>query len=209
MPSRFEDGAIVQGDLRVTGRILPERPRTELAQENLASYPIPLTAFRVFDAIQTNLPGTPASDDLGISAGTFGTHSHKLTAGDLKAAGSTTRRARVEFSLPPEYVAGETVQIDLHAGMETTVADTACTVDVEIFVNGKEGLVSGSDLVSTAAQSMNSLTFATKTFAMNSSGLTPGSILDIRISVTCNDAATATAVIASIGAVTLRADIKG
>jgi hypothetical protein len=197
----------IQGSLRVRGD-LPEVPRSSLSQENFAPVSLPLENFRIWDAYGT-LVGTPASDDLGMAAGAFGTGCPYLSAGDLKAAGATTRRARTVVRIPLEYVDGESVRIVLEAGMVTTVADTACTVDVEVFVVGGNTLVSGSDVVSTAAQSMNSLTFAEKAFDLTSTTLDAGTLLDVRVSVTCTDAATVTAVIPAIASARLSVDIKG
>jgi hypothetical protein len=63
--------------------------------------------------------------------------------------------------------------------------------------------------VSTAAMSINSLTFAERAFELTASGLAAGDVLDIRVSIACTDAATATAVIPSIAQIRLSLDIKG
>lgn len=185
-------------------------PIEALPQRDLQVYTIPLTQFRVWDAMQTNLPGTAATDDLAlIGSTTFGTNSLRISAGDLKAAGATTRRMRALIQLPAEYVAGQTVTLRLYAGMETTVADTTATVDVEAYLTDYEGAVSGSDLVTTAATSINSTTFSAKDFQLTATSLTAGDWLDVRISVAVNDAATGTAVDAAIGYVRLLCDTKG
>jgi hypothetical protein len=208
------DEVRVPGNLRVGGTVniagaTTGVARTNLTQDNLAVYPLELESWKVFDAIQTALPGTPSTDDLGVVGGTFGTGVPSLQTEDLKTAGATSNRARRTFVLPPEYVAAETVQIRLHAGMLTTVADTTATVDVEIFKSDREATVDGTDLVATAAQSCNSLTLADLTFTVTATSLAPGDILDIRITTTVTDAATGTAVKAIIGAVELLLDVKG
>lgn len=207
---------LVDGDLRVTedlfvgGSITPLQSRGAiLSQEPNIEYPIPWTDLRVWDAFQTNLPGTAATDDLSIATGTFGTGVPYVSAGDLKAAGATTRYARFVFQLPPEYEAGQTVTLRFSAGMLTTVADTSCTVDAECYLDGRETVKSGSDLVTTAATSINSTTFANKDFTITPTALTPGDRLDIRIAITCTDAATVTAVTPAIGAIEMLLDIKG
>ncbi len=208
MAASFDGDLRVPGNILLGGQLLPSRPRSSLELESLAEYPIALTLFRVWDAIQTNIPGTPASDDLGITGGTWATHAPKLTTGDVKAS-SATRRARVQKALPPEYDAGQTVTIRLSAGMETTIADGSATVDVEIFVNGRDGTIDGSDLVSTSATTINTIGFTNKDFVLDATSLSPGDELDIRITVATVDSSTMTAVIASIGAVELLADIRG
>jgi len=209
MTTRFSDSVRIAGDLSVVGN-MPSIPRSGLTQDALAVYPIDLTAGVVHDAVQTPLPGTSAADDLGISGGTYGTNTVKLTVGDVKASTVTRYGRWCRVPLPPEYEDGETVRLRLSAAMETTVADTSATVDVEAFKVDREGLVDGSDLVTTAAQDINAdLVFSDHDFVVTPSGLSAGDVLDVRITVAVVDGATATAVIASIGAMELLCDIRG
>lgn len=202
-------GTTILGELRVTGT-KPEYARSELQQETLAKYVISPTDWRVHDAPQTVLPGTAATDDLAISGATFGTDVLYITAGDQKNNTSlNTRYARCFVTLPPEYVSGETVQIRASAGMATTVASAAATIDFEVYLSNREAAKTGSDLCTTAAQSINSTTFADKDFNLTATSLVPGSVLDIRMAVGVNDTATGTAVDATVGEVVLLCDIKG
>jgi hypothetical protein len=181
---------------------------TILEQDANVRFPQPFANFRVFDAFATVLPGTAANDDLGIDTGTFGSAPVMLTGGDMKALGATTRRARLEVPVPECYEAAETLTFILTCGMVTTVADTSCTIDLEVYENDKDGTIS-ADLCATAAQSMNSLTFSEKTFTVTATSLAPGDMLDVRVSITCTDAATGTAVTPKIGGFDLVCDIKG
>lgn len=206
--TRFPDSVQITGNLQVDGSI-NSRPRSELIQDNFAVFGIPFSLLRIHDAFQTPI-STAASDDLGLSTGgTFGTNNPYISGGDLKTLGATTRRARFTFTLPPEYVAGESVRIVANAGMVTTAADTSCTLDFEVFKADKATLATGSDLVTTAATTINSTSFAAKNFDLTSAGLTAGDMLDIRISIACNDVATGTAVIPAIAHLALALDIKG
>jgi hypothetical protein len=203
----------VIGDLFVQGSIIctgtPQAlSRSQLTQEDNAPYKVPFESWRVWDAFGTLLPATPANDDLGIVGGTFGSASPSIQTGDLKSAGATSRRARVTFSLPPEYVAGQSVTIRAHAGMLTTVADASATIDFEVYKSDDEAGI-GSDLCATAAQSINSLTLSDKDFAITATGLAPGDTLDIRMTVAVNDAATGTAVAGIVGGVEVLLDVKG
>lgn len=208
--------AIVQtiiGDLLVQGSVLatgtPQAlTRAQLTQEDNGRYKVPFERWRVWDAYGTLLPATPAADDLGLVGGTFGTGSPSIQAGDLKAAGATSRRARCTFSLPTEYVAGQSVTIRAHAGMLTTVSDTTATVDFEVYRSNDESSI-GSDICATAATTINSLTLANKDFVITPTTLGPGDTLDIRMTVAVNDAATATAVTAIVGSVEFLLDVKG
>jgi len=198
----------VQGNLEVLGT-KPAVARSELTQDNLQVYPIDLTAFRVWDAFHTNLPGTSAADDLGLVAGTFGTDTPAIETYDVKSAGAVTLYARCMVRLPIEYRAGETVQLRVSAGMITTVADTTATLDVEVYKSARDGTITGSELVAAAAVDINSLVFADKDFTIAAATLAPGDTLDIRLVVAVNDAAGVAVVKARLGAVELLCDVKG
>lgn len=150
-----------------------------------------------------------STDDLRLVGGTFATGVPSIQTGDLKNAGATTRYARVQVQLPPEYVAGETVSIKVNAGMVTTVASASATIDFEVYKSDRGILISGSDLCATAAQSINSTTFADLTFNITATSLSPGDILDIKMAIAVNDSATVTSVIGCAGSVELLLDIKG
>jgi len=205
--------ARIDGDCRVTGDLtvdgaLPSVNRSDLVQDDAQEYAVPLTDLRVWDALSSLLPASSSADDLAIDTNTFGTDAPSVNTGDVKAS-TVTRYARFLFGLPPEYQDGETVQIQVSAGMETTVADGSATLYVECYKHDREGDDGDSDLCSTAAQSINSLTAADKTFTITASGLTAGDILDIRLAVAVTDSATGTAVQASIFAVEMLLDVKG
>lgn len=70
--------------------------------------------------------------------------------------------------------------------MVTTVCGTSCEIDAVAYkAHATTGnLKTGSDLVTTAAQSINSLTWADKDFAIDGTGLVPGDELDILITIT-------------------------
>lgn len=208
MASQFDDIRI-SGVLAIKDTGISSQTRTTiLKQDALAIFPVNFMDLRVWDAIQTNLPGTAAADDLALIGTTFGSTSPVVSAGDLKAAGATSRYARFMVELPECYESGETVLISISAGMVTTVASSSCTVDVECYeINKITGI--GSDLCTTSATSINSLTFGSKQFTITSSGLTAGDVLDVRLTIACNDAATVTAVTPTIAGIDLLADIRG
>jgi len=209
-PVSLPGDLIVAGSIRLNGSLTPAIAKANiLALAELQPFPIPLTDFRVWDAMQTVLPGTPATDDLGLVGGTFGTATPSLRSEDLKTAGATNKRARVLVQLPWDYQAGQSVTLRFRAGMITTVADTTATLDCEAFkLQDDPDDAIGSDLVSTAATTMNSLTFANIDFVVTPTGLSPGDILDVRITCAVNDAAGATAVIAGVTSAKLLCDVR-
>lgn len=209
-PLSIPGDLIVPGNIRLGGTISPPIAKANvLALAELQSFPIPLTDFRVWDAMQTLLPGTPSSDDLGLVGGTFGTATPSIRTEDLKTLGATNKRARVLVQLPWEYQAGETITLRAKVGMITTVAGTTATVDFEAYkLQADPDDAIGSDLVTTAATTMNSLTFADIDFVVNPSGLSPGDILDIRLTIAVNDGASATAVVAGLTSAKLLVDCR-
>ena len=209
-PTNLPGDLIVPGDIRVTGKMSPAMSKANiLALAELQAFPVPLTDFRVWDAMQTNLPGTPTTDDLGLIGGTFGTATPSLRSEDLKALGAINKRARVLVQLPWEYVAGESVTLRFMAGMITTVAGTTATIDCEAYLlqDDPDDAI-GSDLVTTSATTMNSLAFANIDFVVTPSSLSPGDILDVRVTCAVNDGASVTAVIAGISSCKLLCDVR-
>lgn len=210
MGVRFEgEDIVVPGNVRRGGSIIPGVSRDEMLQDDLKPFTINPMDWRVHDAIQTNLPGTSASDDLGLYGGTYGTDPPRIRTYDVKAAGALTLRARCVVQLPAEYVAGQTVLIRAHCGMITNQADTSCTIDFEAWKIDRDNSLGAADLVATSATSMNSTTFDDKDFTVTASGLEPGDALDVRMTIAVNDGATGTAVIAAVDQVELRCDVKG
>lgn len=198
------NGWLTNGMIATTAAI----DRDAMEQNALAQFVIPLHAWRIWDAYDQDLNGGAASDDLGLVNGTFGTAHSRIEAGDLKAAGATTRYARTMVALPPEYDDGGSIQLRFHAAMVTTVADNSCTLDVEAYKCDEDGTLS-ADLCTTAATSINSVTWADYDFVITESSRVSGEILDVRIAIACNDGATGTEVLPAIGATKLLVDIKG
>ena len=197
----------IEGDLNIGGSTTGVA-RSNLTQDTTEPYTLRPEGWKTWDDMDTPLPSAGATDDLGIVGGTFATGSPSLQTEDLKADGATANRARRTFALPPEYDDGQTITIRLHAGMLTTIADGTATVDVEVYKCDEEAGI-GSDLCTTAATDINSVTLGDKDFVITPAGLAPGDLLDIRISTAINDGATATAVIGIIGAAKVLLDIRG
>ena len=209
MSIRLPNGARIADSFTVEpGTTVRGLSKASLDQESLSPFTIPLTSFRVWDAIATNLPATPATDDLGLLGNTFATGSPTIETGDLKAAGATTRYARVLIPMPMEYDAASDVVLRIHAGMKTTVSDTTATIDVQAYRSDEEAGI-GSDLCNTAATTINSLTLSDKDFTITAGSLSAGDLLDVRIAIAINDGASGTAVIGQIGSVKLLCDTRG
>ena len=191
---RHDDTVTFAGNTKQSGL-----KRSDLDSDANEVFAIPLERWRVFDNLSSSLPGTPLTDDLGLVGGTHGTSSPSIQTEDLKAAGSTTSKMRLTWVLPHNYVDNDNITIRFHAGALTTIADTAMTLDCLAYRSDEESGV-GSDLVSTAATSINNTTMADYDFSVTGSTLNRGDTLDIRVDVLVNDGGTGTAVKAIIGA---------
>lgn len=209
MPTTTDD--LTCRNLYVLGA-LPPIARSALTAESYSEFDVPLTEMRIWDAFQTVLT-TAASDDLGLTAGAYATGIPYITAGSLGSAGATTRYCRFLARMPMNYVAGQAARVSLLAGItgsSPNVADASCTVDLQAFKSATNVLVSGSDLISTSATSMNVTSFAAVTFDLTVTSLSPGDLLDYRINITCTDAgSTAANVVPAITKVTLQCGTKG
>jgi len=182
---------------------------SKLAQRPFAQNNLDLLDFRVHDDVRAFLPDEAASDDLGLeTSATFGTNVPVIDSGDLASAGATTRYARFQISLPAEYEDGETVQVRVRTKF-STVADTSGTVDIEAYLVGEAGAVSGSDLCATAATNNNSATAANYDFSITSTSLVAGDKLDCRLALAINDGATGSGVVCYVESVKLLCDIRG
>ena len=138
------------------------------------------------------LPATAATDDLAVVLGTFGTNAPTVQGVDFGGT-NTTAYARLFYPLPANYVAGGAITVKAFAGMLTSLADNACTLDVEAYLMDTSDATEGDDLCATDAQSINSLTLAEKSFTITPTGLVAGDVLDIRLKVAGTDAGNAAA----------------
>lgn len=154
------------------------------------------------------LAPAPSADDLLLDGGTFGSASPVARSIDVKTLGALTFYARFTMELPAEFDDANTVKLRLHCGMLTTIADNGCTIDVAAYKSAGDATI-GADLCETAAQSMNSVTFADKDFTITGTGLVAGDTLDVRVAIAVNDAATGTAVMAAIGKIQRLVDTRG
>lgn len=200
------DGSIVRvltQRASITGTV----DRSNLVQDDLAEYDVPLTSCKVHNALHTDLPATAADDDAALITGTPGTDAPTIQGVDFGGTTSDEKFA-FEYQLPPEYVDGQSVSCRVRGGMLTTVADDACTVDVEAWKADGDGAV-GSDLCATSALSINSLTKANKDFTITPTGLAAGDKLIIRVSFAGNDSGDAGVMVPEISKLSMLLDIKG
>jgi hypothetical protein len=206
-PTSFPGDLVVPGNLRISGSISPGMARSDiLAMAELQAFAVPWTAWRTFDAMGTTLPSAAANDDLGLVGGTHGTNHVSIQAGDVGEANSV-RYARAVIAMPWEYVAGQSATLRFYAGCLTAAADTTCTLDIAAYIMDGDNTVGADVAAAAVANNMNSIVFANVDFALTPTNLSAGTELDVLLSITYNDSATAV-VTPCIGKVQLLVDVR-
>jgi hypothetical protein len=155
---------------------------------------IPFDNFRIYDNIDAILDQAAADDDdLTLIQGTFGTNATTIETIDCGGLADTTQYGAFWFAMPSTYIAGSTVALKANVGMVTTVADQAATLDFQCYVPdyANEDATVSTDLITTAAQSVNSTTFADKSFTLDDDAagyeLDAGTIVQCRMIALCDD----------------------
>lgn len=216
------DDLIVQGNLTVGGKASPTDAsvntthfttaaaikRSKLAQDTLRRYPIPMYSARRHDTFSTLLASVAGGDRVAIE-GNVGTSPMYISGGDINNAGAVNRYARFLVAMPPAYDARSTVNIVANAGMITQIADDSSNLDFSAYKCDRFGVGISADLISTAAQNINSLTFAEYTFAMTTTSLHAGDMIDLRLELDMQDDNPSLTVEARVGALWLECDIRG
>ena len=175
----------------------------------LKEFAIPLTEFRVHDAIMTSLPATAANDDLGITTGTYGLAAPIMTSNDFGGT-TTTMYGRVQVPVPHNYVDGEAVTIVVNAHMPVAVAAGGTPI-ATITVTCFRALLVPENVMTTGstAQSINSLTAADYTYTLAATdNIVAGDVLDIRIQFNGTDTTNVLDTRAAINSVTVNFTVQ-
>ena len=182
--------------------------RAMLAQEDLAVYRIPLQNLRSNTGLV--LDATGGDTLFSIVNGGMGVGTLTLKGEEAISEAETTTLC-FEFAVPPEYVAGQTIEIDVEAKCDSSGAGNASaeTIQIEAYKMADAGTVS-ADLADGGAQSMAAAgdVFATYTSVVTPTGLVAGDKLMIFVQTVITEDA-ATAVFAVIGNIEVQLDIKG
>lgn len=180
--------------------------RAYLVQDDLQPYPILPESWYIWDSATHDPLGATAlsADDLIYTLAAFGTGNPVITGTD-PGGGTPTQLAQTRYVLPPEYVAGQTLQIAIVGFTGTTLADSFSKVDLNVYRLAAPTV----DICATAEQSINSLTPVTVTFDLTPTDCVPGDVLNIKLTYAGSDAGNLGTMVPTISKVTLLADIKG
>ncbi|MCP4585327.1 hypothetical protein [Pseudoalteromonas sp.] len=200
-----EDDLYVKGTFEVDGAVSIDAGlnRAELTQENLAVYTIPLSDVLVSDGSTLSSADTEDSGHHYISYSTGGL----ILMGNSPNSDTQTDVSIVQFSMPPEYVDGETVTIRLYA--EYTADGDTKTIDVSAyeFSVSDGSAVDGTDLCSTAAGTLSS-DGSVFNFTVTPTNLAAGDVLIFTVTTAFEDDNGTTGE-AQIDAIQVLLDIKG
>ena len=150
--------------------------------------------FRVHDAMGTKLsagPATSTDDDLGLTVGVIGTAvtpTLNATVDDIDTG--NVQEAVILWQVPLNYVAAAALTLSVDF-TRTAAADTTAVIDAEVYRHAAAstdvaGAPSGSGNINGAAS-------GTITWAVTGTDVVPGEYLDIRLIVTIDDNAGASA----------------
>jgi len=180
-----------------------------MVQEDAVIYDIPLDAWRKDDF--TALPVAGDGVNLGfIDAAHAGTSPHKLRTESIQGE-TEVETARTQFVLPAEYVAGQSVTFRMRAKCDTTSGGIpgTKTVDLACRKMGSGVDVFSADLVSTGAQTTVNNTYTDEDFVITPTTLSPGDVLDLKITSTLEETSGTDNVEHDICRTELLLDIKG
>ena len=146
--------------------------------------------------------------DFEIVDGGWGTGTFSLR-GDAIQNATIVNTLSLEFVLPREYEADEDVNLVVEAKVDDSGGGTlgTCTIDAEVYELDDEGAV-GADLCATAAIAVTNA-FASKTFVITDTGLSPGDRLRIFIQTSVEENADAGTLRAVLGSIDVQCDRRG
>jgi len=163
--------------------------RSKLAQET-KKYNIPFEDLRIFDSSSNAvLPNTASGSNLGLIIATNDFYVQTSNAGGT----TVTQKMRFRWSVPAEYDAGQSLQLVFYGGMNTAVANGTATVDFAVYKTDPDTGLVGSDLsTTTAATTINSLTFSARAFDITATGIVNGDQLIAIMTIAITDSGTPT-----------------
>lgn len=160
---------------------------------NLVS--IPLANFRVFDAMESNLPSEATSedsDDFGMRTATVGTTAGALV---IKVSNATTApKAVVLATVPPNYQDGQAISIVI-PWVREDAATTSATLDLVAYRNAAPTV----DICATAAQNINAAASGTATFVLTPTNVVAGETILLELIGAVVDGTTALFSFPSVG----------
>ena len=175
--------------------------RAQLVQNDAQAYTVPVYSLRAADG---NVLGISDGSDSGDHYLTYSAGVWALM-GNSPSSDTQTDVSSFQFSLPPEYVAAETITIRANA-LYTADGDTK-TVDLNVYKINPTAGTKGSDICATAAITLTG-TAAARDFTVTATALAPGDLLCVVLTTVFQDADGAVGE-AKVNSVQVLLDVKG
>lgn len=175
--------------------------RTNIVQDDAGTYTIPLGSVLAADGAALGASDTQGSGDHFIS---YSSGVLKLM-GNSPASTTETDTSIVEFSLPPEYVDGETVTVRIN-GEYTSDGDSK-TLDVVAYESTATNATVGSDICDTSVKTLTG-TDAAYDFTITPTDLKAGDILVFEVTTVFQDSDGSVGE-AEINSIQVLLDVKG
>jgi len=177
---------------------MPALTRAVAVPETSQSLCVPVTVPRHDDG--TVISGAAAAGKFGLTLGGFGAGGAMLE-GEAASGNTKTSTLHFRWAVPQNFdTAAATRALALAINCRVSVvANTAATIDAEVYKSNGQGGQTGGDLVTTAATNINSATWAEVSFTVNPGSLTPGDELDVFVRAVVNDSGAANSAKAQIG----------
>lgn len=156
--------------------------RSKMTLETNQEIGLPLLMWRDDDG--QPMAAAASAGKFGQSVGGWGTGGIMLV-GELANANTKTDQAFFELVLPQNYETGTDLTVVVQARVGAAL-NTAATLDFEAYLSDENGGV-GSDLCATAAQSVNSATWAEYSFTITGTTLAPGRTVELYMQGVAND----------------------
>ncbi len=193
---------------KVTGAGGNDLARSKNLQEDATIYRIPLQNCRSNTGLV--LDATGGDTLFSIVNGGFGVGTLTLKGEEAISEIETTTLC-FEIAVPPEYVAGEIIDVVVEVKVDESGAGNAVTetVEIEAYELANAGTV-GGNLVAGGAQDLSGGGdgFQQKTFIVSPAGVAPGDKLMIYLQTVVEED-NGTAIFAVIGNIDTGLDIKG
>ena len=178
--------------------------RTDLTEEALAVYGVPLALVRQEDGIPLAVAETADTFNLIVSGNIW------YLKGEISQGETETSESCFQFVLPPEYVAAGDVKVRIkNRCVLGSGTNNGSTLDVEVFEQTGNGAI-GSDLVSTSAQTYAATSaWQTTDFVVDGSGLVAGDILNVVVTAVVIESGASNPIHVELDGLAMLLDIKG
>jgi len=182
--------------------------RAKLITETSARYQLPLMSWRDYDgsAMKTSAE-SPTTSDFYIVAPGMGAGTRYIRGADAISNTKTSTTQR-EFCLPPEYVAGTDIELNIHARYTGAGTAGTKTIDAEVYELTDAGAV-GADLNEDGIEDLTAGFADTAGFTIDGSGLAAGDMLMLVIQAVLQETVGSDTIHVEIGSIELQLSVKG